>query len=121
MKLRITALIVLAMACIPASVVHAQSKPATPKGWSLVFYDKYGYEGNTHVVHKAMPDVGTLNRKMKSVVVNGRWQLCDGRNFTGYCVTLQWDIANLKAYGFAKPIQSLRPIVPKIPARKPAG
>ncbi len=118
MKLRIIALVVLAMACVTTSVVHAQSQTATPRGWSLRFFDRNGYEGNKRTVTSVMRNVGTLNREMKSVIVRGTWQLCDGPDFTGYCVNVRSSIANIKAFGFTKPIKSLRPVVPKAIVRK---
>ena len=40
----------------------------------------------------------------------GVWELCDGRNFTGRCVTLNNSVADMRTMNIGNRIASLRPL-----------
>lgn len=90
---------------------QTQNSSFTPKGWSVVLYDKTKYRGAERTVDKSLSSVGQKWSGAKSVIIVGQWQLCTGVNFTGECRQLRSSIADLEAYGFPGPIRSIRPVV----------
>lgn len=56
---------------------------------------------------------GFTNRAQSVQVVGaGSWQLCDRTNFSGRCVTVSADLADLSSIGLARRVQSVRRTVP---------
>jgi hypothetical protein len=53
-----------------------------------------------------MAQTGTI--VTRSARAQGRWQVCDGRQFTGTCQTISGDVPDVRSLGLAR-IQSARP------------
>jgi hypothetical protein len=66
--------------------------------------------GNRQGLHR----VAGLRRqgpgRSETSIGKGRWELCDGPDFTGRCVTLENSVANLRTYNIGSRIASLRPL-----------
>jgi len=90
------------------------NRPPTqnPSGDYLVLYNQPNYRGNTTTYSRADSNI---NDNARSVMVGrGIWEICDGRNFTGRCVTVSENISNLASLNIGRIIRSIRPsgIVP---------
>jgi hypothetical protein len=57
-----------------------------------------------------MGSLGAMGNRAQSVQVIGTWELCDGPDFTGRCVTLSQNVPNLGAYGLNNRVTSARPV-----------
>jgi len=83
--------------------------PRPPDDAYIVLYDRPNYRGNATNYDKP---VSTLNRRAQSVTIGrGVWEFCEGRNFTGRCVTLDKSAPDLRAYNLGGRIASLRPVI----------
>jgi hypothetical protein len=78
-----------------------------PSNWSLVLFDRTDFRGNAA---KFSAQVSNMNRNVRSVTVNGVWELCDGRNFSGRCVTLDRSVSDMGPWDVSLRISSLRPL-----------
>jgi Beta/Gamma crystallin len=79
-----------------------------PQRARLVLYDGDRYRGAARTLDDAEGRLGGFSRA-QSAQVTGSWQLCDGPNFTGRCVTLSEDVPNLDRYGLTR-IGSAQPL-----------
>ena len=80
------------------------------RGWVLVLFDGTSYRGSPVTFDKAVPDLGTLARRVESVrIEHGVWELCEGPNFTGRCVTLDRSAPDLSPQGLRHRVGSIRP------------
>lgn len=83
--------------------------PPSTNDWYIVLFDQTNYRGNPE--NYSRPE-SNLNRRARSVTIGrGTWELCDGRNFTGRCVTLNNSVPDLRSYNMFGRISSLRPVV----------
>ena len=78
-----------------------------PSNPYIVLFDQVNYRGNpTNYDGPA----GNLNRRARSITVGrGVWEVCDGSNFTGRCVTIDKSVPNLSSIGMSRRIASVRP------------
>lgn len=76
----------------------------------LVIYDRDQYRGGAQTYDGAVDRLGTVGNRAQSVQISGTWQLCDGPQFTGRCVTVSQNVPNLASYGIRNGIGSARPI-----------
>ena len=87
--------------------VTGNRPPTYPGGSYIVLYNQANYRGNTTTYSAAD---SSINDNARSVVVNsGTWELCDGRNFTGRCITVTNSVSNLATYNIGRIIRSIRP------------
>ena len=83
--------------------------PPSTSDWYIVLYDQTTYRGNPTNYTGVETN---LNKRARSVTIgSGVWELCDGRNFTGHCVTLDRSVPDLRSYNLFGRISSLRPQV----------
>ncbi|MBI1250934.1 MAG: hypothetical protein GC189_05645 [Alphaproteobacteria bacterium] len=78
---------------------------------ALELYAEPGFAGERRVVRDDagnLRDIGFNDRAMSVRVNRGLWLLCDNANFTGRCVTIDRDVANLNEIGLAGRISSAR-------------
>lgn len=73
----------------------------------IVLFDRPNYQGNPTNYNAAAPN---LHRRSGSVTIGrGVWDLCDGWNFTGRCVTLTTSVPDLATYSLRDRVLSVRP------------
>jgi len=86
--------------------------PPPPGNAYLVLFDRTNYRGNPRNYNGPTPDLFGLRRRAQSVTIgSGMWELCEGRNFTSRCVTLERSVPNLRTYNLNNRVSSLRPVV----------
>ncbi len=77
----------------------------------IVLFDRTTYRGTPTNFNGPTPDLYGANRRAQSVTIGrGVWELCEGRNFTGRCITLDRSVPNLAAYRMNNRVSSVRPI-----------
>jgi hypothetical protein len=76
----------------------------------LVLYDRERYRGGSRTLDSPIGTLGSFGNRAQSVQVVGTWQLCDGPNFSGRCVTVSQNVPNLGAYGLNNRVSSARPM-----------
>jgi hypothetical protein len=82
----------------------------------IVLFTDYNYRGEPSNYSGPAP---YLDRRARSITIGrGTWQLCEGTNYTGRCITLSQSSANLNSLGFANRIASARP-AGSIPTQPP--
>jgi hypothetical protein len=85
--------------------------PGPNPGMNLVLFDQPYYRGQSMNYSQATPDLYNANNRAQSATVGaGEWQLCDGANFTGRCVTIRRSTPNLSVYGMRNRVSSVRPV-----------
>jgi hypothetical protein len=78
----------------------------------LTLYEDSGYRGKSFSIDRPFNDLtaGNFNDRASSVVVEGRWEVCEGPNFSGRCVLLRpGSYYSLSDLGMDKMISSARP------------
>ena len=50
------------------------------------------------------------DQNFRGTIGRGVWQLCEGRDFTGRCITLDRSAPDLHSYNFGNRVRSLRPL-----------
>jgi len=74
--------------------------PPSPGDWYIVLYDRTFYRGKAGNYPGSEADG---SRPVRSVrIPSGTWQLCEGRNFTGHCVTLNRSVPDLRVYNIRR-------------------
>ena len=74
--------------------------PPSPGDWDIVLYDRTSYRGNAR--NSTSPE-SDRSKPVRSVrIPSGTWQLCEGRNFTGRCVTLNRSVPDLRVYNIRR-------------------
>ena len=68
--------------------------PPSAGDWDVVLYDRTFYRGNA--INYPESDGSKPARSVR--IGSGTWQLCQGRNFTGRCVTLNRSVPDLRVY-----------------------
>jgi hypothetical protein len=81
-----------------------------PQPVRLVLYDRDRYRGDSRTVDAGMRTMESFGHRAQSIQVVGTWQLCDGPNFSGRCVTVSQNVPNLSAYGMNNRVSSARPL-----------
>jgi Beta/Gamma crystallin len=81
--------------------------PPSTDDWYVVIFDGPSYRGTPTNYKRPEPNIFTLARSV--TIVRGVWELCQGRNFTGRCVTLDRSVPDLRSYNLRQ-VASLRPI-----------
>jgi hypothetical protein len=88
----------------------------------IVLFDDRNYRGNPSNYNGAVPDLYGNNKRAKSVTIGrGVWELCEGRNFTGRCVTLEQSVPDLRSYNMQNRFSSLRPVGSSGPTPPPTS
>jgi hypothetical protein len=78
-----------------------------PGAYYIVIYDRVNYRGNPTNFDDTRQNV---NKRASSLTIGGgNWVICDGRNFTGRCMTVGENIPNLGVYNIGNTIRSIRP------------
>ncbi len=82
---------VLAACAASAAIALAQSGP------SLTLYEGVGYSGDTRLVDRAVPDLDRLrfNDSARSLVAEGRWEVCLDASFRGQCRVVQGHVSDM--------------------------
>lgn len=86
-----------------------------PPAWGqtrLTLFSSTNYRGQSQAFVANAPALGNLNNRAQSLQVVGRWQICDGANFTGRCVEVSQSVTDLRRLGMRNRIASARPIGP---------
>jgi hypothetical protein len=82
--------------------------PPSTGDWYLVLFDRPNYQGNPTNYNG---EESNLNKRARSVTIGrGVWELCNGRNFSGNCVTLDRSVPDLRSHNMFGRISSLRPV-----------
>jgi hypothetical protein len=77
-----------------------------------VLFDETNYRGSPKNFESAVSNTG-WNARVQSVTVGrGRWEICEGANFSGFCVFLEQNVPDLSRVGFRGRVVSVRPVVP---------
>jgi Beta/Gamma crystallin len=94
----------------------------TPSG-SLVLFNQPNYRGQNATYNQVTPNLYGANNRAQSATVSGgaEWQLCQGVNFTGRCITLSRSTPNLANFGMRNRVSSVRPIGNMPPPVPPSG
>ncbi len=88
------------------------TRPPT-SDWYIVLFEQPSYRGNPTNYTGTEANV---NKRARSVTIGrGIWELCDGRNFTGRCVTLDSSVPELRSYDLRNRVRSLRPVTRQPP------
>lgn len=88
----------------PSGSPYRPAAPAVVR--QLTFYSDVNFRGSAFPVSGPMAQAGT--NTMRSVRAQGRWQVCDGRKYTGNCQIISGDVPNLQRLGLNR-VQSARP------------
>lgn len=76
-----------------------------------VLYDGRNFSGQSFIATGVHGNLGRFGGRAESLQVQGGvWELCDGTNFTGRCVTFNQNANDLRQYGFHNRIRSVRPL-----------
>jgi Beta/Gamma crystallin len=93
----------------------AQAQPATearPQA-AIFLFSGEEFGGEVRQVFTALgglPEIGFNDRARSVSVIEGQWELCENADFTGQCVFLREDVADLRVFGLSAAISSVRPI-----------
>ena len=80
-----------------------------PNRARLVLYDRPNFQGRSMTVDSAQGALVFFNDRAGSLQVFGRWQVCEGRNFSGRCLDVNGDVRDLSRFGLNNRITSARP------------
>lgn len=72
----------------------------------LILYSQFNFTGSSYPVTGPMAQTGTV--VTRSARVQGAWQVCDGRQFTGTCRVITGNVPDVRTLGLSR-IQSARP------------
>ena len=88
------------------------NQPQPPSGGSyIVLFTQPNYRGKTENYRRATPNLFAMNDRAESITVgSGEWQLCDGVNYTGSCVTVTQSLSDLSSIAMVRRISSVRPM-----------
>jgi hypothetical protein len=88
-----------------------------PSGDYIVLYTQPNYRGTPTNIPGG---VAWLDRTARSITVGrGTWELCDGGNFTGRCITVSQSIPDLRSVGMSGRLSSVRPVGWSMPTPPP--
>lgn len=78
-------------------------------GASLVLFDQVNYRGNSFEISTNTAELRNFNDRARSVTIRrGTWELCEHKNFSGRCATLDRSTPDLAAYGLSGRVTSAR-------------
>ena len=82
--------------------------PSPPTSdWSVVIFDRTNYRGTPS--NYSGPETDVFKQARSITIGRGTWQFCQGRDFTGRCITLNRSVPDLRPYNIRQ-VGSLRPI-----------
>lgn len=90
-----------------------QPRPPYPgqSAGRAILYDGRNFSGQAFTATAVHGSVGRLGGRAESLrVEGGLWEVCDGANFRGRCVSFNQDVYDLRQYGFHNRIRSIRRI-----------
>jgi hypothetical protein len=78
-------------------------------GARLMLFDNQSFSGESRMIDRDTPAIsGFANRAESLQVMGGTWDICDGPNFSGRCITVTGNMQDLSPIGFSNRIQSVR-------------
>ena len=86
--------------------------PPSQGDWYIVLYDRSSYRGNPMNYNGPVSNLAGF-RAASVTIGRGVWDLCEGPNFTGRCVTLDRSVPDLSTYGLGNRVASVRPRMPQ--------
>jgi hypothetical protein len=92
--------------------LRGRGRPDRPPQYDpyMVLFDRTSYRGNPTNYNTSTPDLFDNNRRARSVTIGrGKWELCEGRNFSGRCITLDRSVSDLRNYNLNR-VSSVRPL-----------
>lgn len=82
--------------------------PPSTDDWYIDLYDRTNYRGTPT---RYQGPVNSINERVRSVTIGrGRWELCEGPDFTGRCVVIDRSVPNFAVYNLRNRVASLRPL-----------
>lgn len=91
-----------------------RTRPVPPPGGgdtSLVLFDRPDYRGAATTFRGPVGYLSENDRRAQSATIEGgEWELCEGSNFAGRCITLERSAPDLDAYGLRDRVGSVRPL-----------
>lgn len=85
----------------------ASLPPPSTSDWYIVIFDRPLYQGNSTNYNRPQTNIFKLARSV--TIGRGVWELCQGRDFTGVCVTLNTSVPDLSSHNLRQ-VSSLRPV-----------
>ena len=84
--------------------------PPMPPGGrgDITLFQQKNYRGDPNNYNRARPSISQY--ALSATVGAGTWLLCDGRNYTGRCITLNQSVWDLTNYNIGRTIRSIRPV-----------
>jgi hypothetical protein len=83
-----------------SSVRPLESGGTTPSpstdDWYIVIFDRPSYQGTPTNYNRPESNIFQLARSV--TIGRGVWELCQGRDFAGHCVTLDRSVPDLRSY-----------------------
>ncbi len=78
------------------------------EGWYIVLFTNQNFQGTPTNYDRSR---SSMTKTARSVTVGmGVWDLCDGRNFSGRCITISQSVSDLSTYNISRTIRSVRPV-----------
>jgi beta/gamma crystallin len=81
--------------------------PPSTSDWYIAIFDRPSYQGNPTNYNETEANIFKLARSV--TIGRGVWELCQGRNFTGRCITLSTSVPDLRSHNLRQ-VASLRPV-----------
>lgn len=101
----------LTLPAIPALPALAEEYYQPPAAIALFSgADFYGEVREAFDPFPSMHDLAFNDRARSVAVLAGQWELCEHANFTGRCVFIREDVADLSWFGLTGRVSSIRPI-----------
>lgn len=95
-----------------AGVIPAPIPTPSTRDWHVLLFDRSNYRGSAVNFRASVANLSPARPVTHSVTVGkGVWELCDGPNFTGRCLTLVRSTPNLGGTRQGFRVRSLRPVV----------
>jgi len=107
---------------LAAALICAGEASAQPPVASATLFDAPNFHGRSVRISGGMSDLRRWDfaRRAMSAHFDGDWIVCEGPRYTGRCVTLIGDLADLVPQGLDRRISSLRQADPGQPAESDA-
>lgn len=94
----------------PPTAIPPPVRPGQNVG-RAVLYDGRNFTGQSFIASGVHGNLGRFGGRAESLQVQGGvWELCDGANFSGRCITLNQDAYDLSQFGFRNRVRSIRPL-----------
>jgi hypothetical protein len=80
---------------------------------ALILFSGPEYSGEAVTIFDpiyALPEIGFNDRARSVAVLSGAWEICEHSDFTGRCVLLRDDVADLRYFDLDGDVSSVRPI-----------